>query len=108
MTKSVRVDLLTGRMVRDPTGRRVGRIREMIGEVERPGSAQYVVREFHLSSGGLLEALGGTQLARVIAERFGRKSNRLVVGWRDLDLSDPERPRLRRPVAELAGDSSER
>ena len=108
MTKRVRVDLLTGRMVRDAEGRRVGRIRELIGEVERPGSGEYVVREFHLSSGGLLEALGGAQLARVIADRLGRKSNRRIIGWRDLDLSDPERPRLRRSLAEIDSDPSQR
>lgn len=108
MTKRVRVDLLTGRMVRDPAGRRVGRIRELVGEVERPGSGEYVVREFHLSNGGLLEALGGVHLARVLADRLGRKPNRRIVGWRDLDLSDPERPRLRRPLAEIGTTPPER
>lgn len=106
--RELRVDLLTGRMVHDPAGRRVGRIRELVGEIERPGSGEYVVREFHLSTGGLVEALGGSQLARVLAERLGRRTNRIVVGWRDLDLSDPERPRLRRPLAELPATTPER
>ena len=106
--RELRVDLLTGRMVHDPLGRRVGRIRELVGEIECPGSAEYVVREFHLSSGGLVEALGGSQLARVLADRLGRRTNRIVVGWRDLDLSDPERPRLRRPLAELQATTPER
>jgi hypothetical protein len=106
--RELRVDLLTGRMVHDPAGRRVGRIRELVGEVERPGSGEYVVREFHLSTGGLVEALGGSHLARVLADRFGRRSNRRVVGWRDLDLSDPRRPRLRRPLAELESTEPER
>lgn len=101
MTREIRVDLLAGRMVHDPAGRRVGRIRELIAEVARPGSGEYVVREFHLSTGGLVEALAGTQLARVFADRFGRRSNRIVIGWGDLDLADPERPRLRRPLAQL-------
>jgi len=108
MKTRVRVDMLTGRMVHDPAGQRVGRIRELVGEVARPGSGEYVVREFHLSTGGLIEALGGTQLARVLAERFGRHPNRIVVSWRDLDLSDPERPRLRRPRAELAAEQPRR
>lgn len=108
MTRDVRVDLLTGRIVRDPAGQRVGRIRELVGEIERPGSGQYVVREFHLSTGGLVEALAGSQLARVLADRFGRRSNRIVVDWRDLDLSDPERPRLRRPLAELTAAGAQR
>ena len=108
MTREIRVDLLAGRMVRDPAGRRVGRIRELIAEVAGPGSGEYVVREFHLSTGGLVEALAGTQLARVLADRFGRRSNRIVVGWGDLDLSDPERPCLRRPLAEIGPRAPDR
>jgi hypothetical protein len=108
MTREVRVDLLTGRMVHDPDGRRVGRIRELVGEIAHPGSGEYVVREFHLSTGGLVEALAGSQLARVLADRLGRRSNRIVVGWQDLDLSDPERPRLRRPAGELPAAAAER
>jgi hypothetical protein len=108
MTRDVRVDMLKGRMVRDPTGARVGRIRELIAEVDRPGSGEYVVREFHLSTGGLIEAFGGAHLARVLSQRFGGRSNLIVVGWRDLDFSDPERPRLRRPLAELSPAAPER
>lgn len=108
MTSEIRVDLLIGRKVRDPAGKSVGRIRELVGEVARPGSGEYVVREFHLSTGGLVEALGGTHLARVLADRLGRRSNRVIVGWRDLDLSDATRPRLRRPLAELAATRAER
>ena len=108
MTRELRVDLLTGRMVRDAEGRRVGRIRELVGEVAAPGSGEYVVREFHLSGGGLVEAIGGSELARVLAERLGRRSNRIVVGWRDLDLSDPARPRLRRRIAEITAAALER
>jgi hypothetical protein len=96
MSRTVRVDRLTGRIVRDAAGRRVGRIRELIAEVAEPGSGVYVVREFHLSAGGLIEAIGGAHLARILADRFGRPPNRIVLGWRDLDLSDPERPVIRR------------
>jgi len=108
VTREIRVDLLEGRMVRDPAGRRVGRIRELIAEVAHPGSGEYVVREFHLSTGGLVEALGGTHLARVLTQRFGRRPTGLVIGWQDLDLSDAARPRLRRPVAEIAPPAKER
>jgi hypothetical protein len=108
MTGEIRVDQLKGRMVCDPAGRKAGRIRELLAEIERPGSGEYVVREFHLSTGGLIESLGGSQLAAVIAQRFGRPAHRLVVSWRDLDLSDPERPRLRRPLTEIASASADR
>lgn len=108
MMYRLRVDLLEGRMVHDPSGRKAGRIRELIGEVERPGSGEYVVREFHLSNGGLLEALLGASAATVIADRFRRSPRRTVVRWEDLDLSNPERPKLRRPLDELRKPASER
>ncbi len=102
MSREIRIDRLSGRSVYDSAGRKVGRIRELLGEIERPGSGEYVVREFHISTGGLLESLTGVQFARVFAERSGRRANRVVVDWRDLDLSNPERPLLRRPLAEIA------
>ena len=96
MTRYLRVDRLEGRLVRDADGRRVGRIRELVAEVEAPGSGEYVVREFHLTGGGLLEAIAGHQLLRVVCDRLGREPRTIIVGWRDLDLSDPDRPRLKR------------
>jgi hypothetical protein len=98
---ALRADLLVGRTVRGPDGRRAGRIRELVAEVAEAGSGEYVVREFHLSVGGLVEALGGWQLARMLTDRSGGESSLVIVGWRDLDLSDPERPALRRPLAEI-------
>ena len=100
-TVRVRADLLIGRMVLDPSGRKAGRIHEMTIEVEAPGSSEYVVREFKLSAGGWLEALVGRELTAAIARRRGRESHQRTIGWADLDLSDPEKPRLRRPLAEI-------
>ena len=34
-------------------------------------------------------------LVDLLIDRFGLRSNRLVLGWREVDLSDPERPVLR-------------
>lgn len=80
-----RVDLLRGRPVRDPAGRVVGRIVDLVAEVAHPGSGEYLVREFHLGRRGFLA-----------------RPRMIVIGWRDLDLSDPERPRLRRSISEAA------
>ena len=100
-TRRVRADLLVGRMVRDPEGRKAGRIHEMTIEVAAPGSADYVVREFKLSAGGWIEALFGSEVPAAAARRAGRRAPGRTVGWADLDLTDPERPRLRRPLAEI-------
>ena len=98
MSRTVRADLLTGRTVRDPDGRRVGRIRELVAEVAQPGSGEYVVREIHVSTGRVIEHLVGAHLTRILTDRLGWRSNRLVLDWRDLDLSNPERPTLRRAL----------
>ena len=95
MSRTVRVERLVGRVVRDAAGRRVGRIREMIAEVAAAGSGEYVVRQIHLTTGGLVETLGGAHLARILADRLGWRRNRIIVDWKELDLSDPERPVLR-------------
>jgi hypothetical protein len=95
VNRTVRADLLAGRTVRDSAGRRVGRIRELVAEVVEPGSGQYVVREIHVSTGGVIERLAGAHLTRILIDRMGLRSNRLVLAWRDVDLSDPEHPRLR-------------
>ena len=107
-TRRVRADLLIGRMVRDPNGRKAGRIHEMTIEVQAPGSSEYVVREFELSAGGLLEALVGRELTAAIARRRGRPAHPRTIGWADLDLGDPERPRLRRSLAEIDRDTRQR
>ena len=98
MNRTVRADLLTGRIVRDTTGRRVGRIRELVAEVAEPGRGEYVVREIHVSTGGVIERIAGSHLTRILIDRLGMRSNRLVLDWRDVDLSDPERPTLRRAL----------
>ena len=98
MSRNVRADLLTDRTVRDASGRRIGRIRELVAEIAEPGSGEYVVREIHVSTGGLVEKLGGAHLRRILSDRFGFRSNRIVFSWRDVDLSDPERPVLRRTL----------
>ena len=104
MSKELRADRLIGRVVRDVNGRKVGKIRELVAEITDAGGAEYVVREFHLSIGGLVEALAGPYLLRVAADRLGRRPSLLAVSWRDLDLSDAERPVLRRPLASLRAE----
>ena len=80
MTQYIRMQELVGRRVRDATGKVVGRI-EAIYAVCRDGTCS--IEEFELGAGALLARFG-----IVPAER--RR-----VSWRNLDLSDPRRPRLR-------------
>ncbi|HEX2778525.1 MAG TPA: PRC-barrel domain-containing protein [Gemmatimonadaceae bacterium] len=95
MNARVRADLIVGRPVRDASGRRVGRLGEMRIELAAPGGTDYVVREFELITGGWLASLVGAQFAAVVARWLGREPARRVVGWRELDLTNPTAPRLR-------------
>ena len=94
--RRVRADLLVGRMVRDATGARVGRIRELLIELAAPGAREYVVREVELATGGVLDRVLGPQLAAIVRRRLGRPTNRVRVPWEEIDLTNPQAPRLRR------------
>lgn len=84
----VHLELLLGKLVRDPEGARVGRILSVTAEIE---GEECVVREYHLGAAALLAQLG--------ISLFGRKP--LRVPWDLMDLGDPDRPRLRCLASEL-------
>lgn len=103
--REIRVTELVGRRVRDATGRSIGRIEELICEIElRDGGRDYVVREMHVGALAFLEALAGSTLARALLRTIGRGSGyrRYRVPWEAIDLADPEHPRLTVRVEELA------
>jgi hypothetical protein len=84
---------LLNRRVRARNGRVIGRIQEL--RVESRGDI-YEVREYVLGPGGLLERLA------VIGRQFGGRRVRAVVArWDQIDLSQPDRPRLTCDRAEL-------
>jgi len=93
MTRTVRLEDLLGRRVRDPSGRVVGRVEEIVAR--RVGPA-LVVTEYHLGVYAVLERLAGGGFGRAVLRVLGargRKPRRIP--WAEMDLSDPERPRLR-------------
>jgi hypothetical protein len=98
--REVRLELLIGRRVLDADGEPIGRIEEVCAE---PEGADYVVREFHVGRLAALERLLGGSFLRAIARTL--TSDRIwrgyAVDWRDMDLGDPEHPRVRRRRAEL-------
>jgi hypothetical protein len=94
MSISFRLDRLVGREVHAANNRRVGRVEEF--RAERRGDA-WVIREYVVGTAGLLERLGlGVRLILGLKPGGG-----YVVRWDQLDLSNPERPRLTCPVADL-------
>lgn len=95
---------LVGRVVRDADGEKVGRIEELDAEIELHAHGNdYVVTAFHVGAYGALERLAGAQFARAVLQRLGRLAGyeHHCVPWQEMDLRDPEHPRLTRRKAEL-------
>jgi sporulation protein YlmC with PRC-barrel domain len=95
--REIRVTDLIGRRVRDRDGRSIGRVEELVCEIQlRAEGRDYLVREIHVGTVGFLEAVGGSALARALFRTVGRGSGytRYRVPWEALDLTDAERPRV--------------
>jgi hypothetical protein len=99
-TRKVHLELLLGKLVRDPDEVKVGRILSVHADQE---GAECTIREYHLGAAALLERLGISVL-RIVGWPIDKEP--LRVPWDQLDVSDPERPRLRCPVAELKSKKS--
>jgi hypothetical protein len=90
----IRLDRLLGRPVLAQNGRRIGRIEEF--RAERNGDGWFV-REYVIGGAGLVERL---HLAiRLLVG--GRRQRGFVARWDQLDVTQPERPRLRCPSNDL-------
>ena len=59
------------------------------------------MREYVLGAAGLVERLAAGALVRSLLGLLAPEPARHTVPWEGLDLGDPERPRLRRTLAEL-------
>lgn len=96
----VHVELLLDREVRDPSGKRAGRIEEI--RARRTGS-EIVVEAYHLGPVATLERLAAPIIRRGLFAAIGgpRHSHGRRVRWDQMDFSDPEHPRLNCPVEEL-------
>ena len=93
----VALENLLGRMVLDCDGVKAGRIHDV--EVEVRGG-ECLVREWYLGVGALRQRLGVRAL-HLLGIRHGLEP--VCVPWQQMDLSDPERPRLRCRKDELPG-----
>ena len=92
----VHVEQLVGRRVVDVDGRPIGRVEEVRAERD---NGEWIVREYVLGANGLLERLAAERLVASFFGPWARRRDRHTVPWDALDLSDPERPRLTRPLA---------
>jgi hypothetical protein len=94
MSAPVRLDRLIGRKILAGNNRRLGRLEEC--RAERRGDV-WVITEWVIGSAGLLERLGfGVRM--ILGLRAGRS---FIARWDQVDISDPERPRLTCSMDEL-------
>jgi len=90
----INVELLLGTMVHDVNGEDVGRIEEF--HVERDESSCRI-DAYLVGASSLIDRLSAWSLVRPIAKLLkGRKLlTAYEIPWQDMDLSDPEHPKLR-------------
>ena len=89
----LRLDRLLGRQVLSGNNRAVGRLEEFRAEKRGAG---YVITDYVIGVAGLFERLGlGVKLL------LGRKTGGYLARWDQLDLRDPNHPRLLCSVDEL-------
>jgi hypothetical protein len=108
--RRVRLQRLLGRKVIDKAGRVAGRIEEVRAQV-RDGAC--VVESFELGRAGLAERLsvGGASLT-IVTLLGGRRGAAAGagghrVGWEQIDLTNPNHPRLKCTLAELESRGEE-
>ena len=92
--QNIHAELLLGRRVLDVNDRVVGRIRSI--HARRRGH-DFFIEEYHIGPAAFLEVLG-ISTRRMVGLSFREP---IRIPWQKLDLSDPERPRLRCAKEEL-------
>ena len=94
MSADIHLERLVGREVYTANNRRLGRLEEF--RAERHGTT-WVISEYVIGAAGLLERLGlGVRVLLGMTPVKG-----YVARWDQLDLSNPDRPALTCPVANL-------
>jgi len=93
MKREIHLELLIGKQVVDINGKPVGRIEEILAQ---PQGDEWVIQEYLLGIGAILERLSAWTIGLAILHRLGARKIRggLKVPWDKLDLTDPDRPRL--------------
>jgi hypothetical protein len=104
MSREIRLSDVIGRKVYDVDGRSIGRLEEMLAEIElHEHGNDYLVVEVHVGAYGALEALAGSRFARHLLRRLGRLASyrRRRIPWTLMDFSDPLTLRVRCRESEL-------
>ena len=97
--RQLHVELLLGEKVLAMNGLPLGRLEEIRTEINR---GHFYVTEFLVGSYGYLERFAAWRIGRALLRVFGaRRKEGYRIRWDQLDLSDPQRPKLMCEVDEL-------
>jgi len=95
----IRVELLLGRKVVDVDGKKVGRVEEIRGDKNAVG---VLVEDYLVGAYAHVERLAAWSLVRPIRGILGKSVYSMYrIRWEEMDLSDPNHPRLTVPKSEL-------
>lgn len=100
--REAHAELLIGKPVVDAEGRKLGRLEE-IRTVAHGG--ELYVSQFLVSRYGVAARLTSASLLPRVVQLLGIAGRRkgYVVPWTWMDLSDPDHPRVTRPMKDLPG-----
>lgn len=99
MTRELNAELLIGRRVYALNGRAIGRLQEI--ELETRGGRCYVAA-YLVGVYGVFERLAASDIGRTVLRTLGgNRKGGYRVPWQSLDLSNPQKPRLRCTVGDL-------
>lgn len=102
--RTVALDDLVGRVVRDADARRIGRIEELEAEIvlERGGN-DYVVTRFGVGHWGAFDAIATGRVVQQLVRRITRATSYVHydIPWDWMDLTDLAHPKVTRPEREL-------
>jgi hypothetical protein len=92
-TRADRLDRLLGRRVLARNNQIVGRLEEFRADVD---AADWVITHYVIGGAGLFERLGVGMKAL-----FGARSGGYLACWDQIDIRDPNHPRLLCPIEDL-------
>lgn len=92
MPHELHLELLLGKRLRDVEGKPVGRIEEFRAELK---AGEWIISEYLVGSYGLWERLSAWSIVRLLLGRRRTGANGSRIPWDQMDLADPNQPRLR-------------
>lgn len=99
-TREIHIERLIGRKIRDPEGKPAGAIEEIEAEFQ---GGDWVVTRVLTGPIGLLSRLSSLGPGAWLLGLLGARKllGGYEIPWKDMNLDDPEHPRLRCPVSKL-------